>query len=100
MSEEQLKAFLKKAIADPSLQKKLMAADNHNAVVSIANELGFPISVDTLKKSAGLTPKELESVSGGAAKMAGQAQCVAPNCTTTTGVCGATQYGNMGPNMV
>ena len=93
MSEEQLSSFMQKALNDTLLQKKLMAADDHHAVVSIANELGFSISVDSLKKSASLTPKELEKLSGGVEKVAGQAQCAAPNCTTTTSVCGATISG-------
>ena len=41
MSEEQLKAFLEKVKADPSLQKKLKAAGlaaNQQAVLSVASE--------------------------------------------------------------
>ena len=66
MSEEQLKAFLEKVKADTSLQEKLKAAANADAVVSIAKEAGFSISADDLKKAQELTEEELEGVAGGA----------------------------------
>ena len=65
MSEEQLKAFLEKVKADTSLQEKLKAAGDADAVVSIAKEEGFSISVDDLTKAQSLTEEELEGVSGG-----------------------------------
>ena len=43
MSEEQLKAFLEKVTADTSLQEKLKAASDADAVVSIAKEEGLSI---------------------------------------------------------
>ena len=67
MSEEQLKAFLEKVKADASLQEKLKAAVDANAVASIAKEAGFMISVDDLKNAqpTELSEDELEGVAGG-----------------------------------
>ena len=48
MSEEQLKAFLEKVQSDTSLQEKLKAAGDANAVAAIAKEAGFIISADDL----------------------------------------------------
>ena len=68
MSEEQLKAFLKKVIVDSSLQEKLKAAADSDAVALIANEAGFSISANDLKNAQSdlseLSEKELEGVSG------------------------------------
>ena len=44
MSEEQLKAFLEKVKADTSLQEKLKAASDADAVVAIAKAAGFTIT--------------------------------------------------------
>ena len=66
MSEEQVKAFLEKVKADTSLQEKLKAAADANAVAAIAKEAGFSISADDLKKAqAEVSEKELEGVAGG-----------------------------------
>ena len=74
MSEEQLKAFLEKVKADTSLQEKLKAAVDVEAVVAIAKEAGLMISADELKKAQSdelkkaqseISDEELESVSGG-----------------------------------
>ena len=66
MSEEQLKAFLEKVKADSSLQEKLKAAADANAVTAIAKEAGFSISVDDLTKAQSeLSDEELEGVAGG-----------------------------------
>ena len=66
MSEEQLKAFLEKLKADTSLQEKLKAAADTNAVVAIAKEAGFMISADDLKNAQSeLSDKELEGAAGG-----------------------------------
>jgi predicted ribosomally synthesized peptide with nif11-like leader len=46
MSEEQLKAFLEKVQGDTSLQEKLKAAGDADAVLAIAKEAGFMISAD------------------------------------------------------
>jgi predicted ribosomally synthesized peptide with nif11-like leader len=67
MSEEQLKAFLEAVKADASLQEKLKAAGDADAVVVIAKAAGFGISVDELKKfQAEISDEELEGVAGGA----------------------------------
>ena len=66
MSEEQLKAFLEKVKADTSLQEKLKAAADANAVAAIAKEAGFSISADDLKNvQSDLSDEELEGVAGG-----------------------------------
>ncbi len=67
MSEEQLKAFLEKVKADTSLQEKLKAAGDSDAVLAIAKEAGFMISADDLTKAQSeLSEEELEGVAGGA----------------------------------
>ena len=66
MSEEQLKEFLEKLKADTSLQDKLKAAADSDAVLAIAKEAGFSISDDDLKKAQSeISDEELESASGG-----------------------------------
>ena len=66
MSEEQLKSFLEKVKTDTSLQQRLKAAADADAVVSIAKEAGFSISADDLKKAQSeISEEELEGVSGG-----------------------------------
>ena len=66
MSEEQLKAFLEKVKADTSLQEKLKAATDSDAVVAIAKEAGFSISADDLTKAQSeLSEEELEGAAGG-----------------------------------
>ena len=71
MSEDQLKAFLEKVKADTSLQEKLKAAADANAVIGIAKEAGFMISADDLTKEIQrlqqleLSEEELEGVAGG-----------------------------------
>ena len=67
MSEEQLKAFLEKVKADTSLQEKLKAAADADAVAAIAKEAGFSISADDLKNAQSeLSDEELDGVAGGA----------------------------------
>ncbi len=69
MSEEQLKAFLEKVKGDTSLQEKLKAAADADAVAAIAKEAGFMISADDLKNAADefekVSEEELENVAGG-----------------------------------
>ena len=67
MSEEQLKAFIEKVKADTSLQEKLKAAADADAVLAIAKEAGFMISADDLKigPATELSDEELEDVAGG-----------------------------------
>ena len=67
MSEEQLKAFLETAKGDTSLQQRLKAAADSDAVVSIAKEAGFSISADDMKNAQSeISEEELEGVAGGA----------------------------------
>ena len=66
MSEEQLKAFLEKVKSDTSLQEKLKAAADNDAVAAIAKDAGFSISADDLKKAQSeISEEELEGVAGG-----------------------------------
>ena len=68
MSEEQLKAFLEKVKADASLQEKLRAAGDADAVLAIAKEAGFSISAEDLTKAQSeVSDKDLESAAGGQA---------------------------------
>ena len=69
MSEEQLKAFLEKVKGDTTLQEKLKAAANPDAVAAIAKAAGFSVSVDDLKSAQSkLSDEELEGAAGGAPK--------------------------------
>ena len=66
MSEEQLKAFLAKVKTDTSLQEKLKAAADSDAVLEIAKDAGFCISADNLHKAQfEVSEQELEDVAGG-----------------------------------
>ena len=51
MSEEQLKAFMEAVKADAGLQEKLNEAGDADAVVSIAKQAGFLISLDELQRA-------------------------------------------------
>ena len=63
MSEEQLKAFLEKVQGEISLQEKLKAAADANAVAAIAKEAGFSISADDLKNAqSAISAEELEAI--------------------------------------
>ena len=85
MSEEQLKAFLEKVKADTSLQEKLKAASDADAVVAIAKEAGFSISADDLKKAPSeISEEELEGVAGGAGTDVLNGGC---NSDSVTGWC-------------
>ncbi|CAE22306.1 possible Protein of unknown function DUF61 [Prochlorococcus marinus str. MIT 9313] len=64
MSEEQLKAFIAKVQADPSLQEQLKAEGADT--VAIAKAAGFSITTEDLKEHRQtLSDDELESVAGG-----------------------------------
>ena len=66
MSEEQLKAFLEKVKGDTTLQEKLKAASDADAVVAIAKEAGFSIAADHLIKAlTEISDEELEQAAGG-----------------------------------
>ncbi|KZR80705.1 Nitrogen fixation protein of unknown function [Synechococcus sp. MIT S9509] len=67
MSEEQLKAFLAKIKGDTSLQERLKAAADVDAVLAIAKDAGLSISTDDLKKAQSeISEEELEVAGGGA----------------------------------
>jgi len=64
MSEEQLKAFIAKVQADPSLQEQLKAEGADP--VAIAKAAGFTIKQQDLHRQASeLSDEELEAVAGG-----------------------------------
>ena len=63
MSEEQFKAFLEKVKGNTSLQEKLNAASDADAIVAIAKDAGFVISADEITKVQ--EDAELEGAAGG-----------------------------------
>ena len=64
MSEEQLKAFIAKIQADPSLQEQLKAEGAD--VVAIAKAAGFSITTEDLNSHRqGVSDDELEGAAGG-----------------------------------
>ena len=69
MSEDQLNAFLEKVKADTSLQEKLKAAGDADAVVAIAIEAGFGISAEDIQLMQSATgevsDEELQGAAGG-----------------------------------
>ena len=66
MPEEQLKAFLEAVKANASLQEKLKAAADPDAVVAIAKREGFTVSTDELNRvHSNISEDELEGVAGG-----------------------------------
>ena len=85
MSEEQLKAFLEKVQVDTSLQEKLKAAVDADAVTAIAKEAGFSITVEDIQsmQSPELSDNELEAAAGGKLVYDTHKYC-ATTCLTTT----------------
>ena len=65
MSEEQLIAFKKAVKGDTTIQDKLKAAADADAVVMIAKAAGFMISVNDLQKGQEVSDEELDGVVGG-----------------------------------
>ena len=66
MAEEQLKPVSTKAKDGQSIQEKLKAASDADAVAAIAKEAGFMICADDLTKAQSeLSEEELENVAGG-----------------------------------
>ena len=64
MTQEQLKAFIAKVQADPSLQEQLKAEGAD--VVAIAKAAGFSITTEDLNSHRqGVSDDELEGVAGG-----------------------------------
>jgi predicted ribosomally synthesized peptide with nif11-like leader len=77
MSEEQLLALLAKLKGDAGLQEKFKGAADLDAVVTIAKEAGFDVSMaDWLRHQAKqileLTDEELDGVAGSFADTRGQ----------------------------
>ena len=84
MSEEQLKAFIAKVQADPSLQEQLKAEGAD--VVAIAKAAGFSITTEDLN-SHELSDDELEGAAGGWISVAPHS---GPNyCSISDCVCAA-----------
>ena len=76
MSEEQLKAFLEKVKADTSLQEKLKAAADTDAVLAITKEAGFMISADDLKSAQSeISEEELEGAAAAGKSWKGPGIC-------------------------
>ncbi|QNI54556.1 nif11-like leader peptide domain protein [Synechococcus sp. BIOS-E4-1] len=65
MSNDQLMAFMEKALADKGLQSRLKDAGSPQAVAEIAKELGYSVPVDDLYAGDSLSAEELEGVAGG-----------------------------------
>ena len=81
MSEEQLKAFLQKIKADTSLQEKLKASSDADAIAAVAKEAGFSISAEDLKNAQSkISKEELEGMAGGVASVGFLASCNSPIC--------------------
>ena len=66
MSEEQLKAFWEATQADSALQQKLQGVTDLGAIVVIAKEAGFTISVEELQAAQmELSDEQLDGAAGG-----------------------------------
>ena len=80
MSEEQLKAFIAKVQADPSLLEQLKAEGADP--VAIAKAAGFSITTEDLKEQRQtLSDKELEGAAGGAWATADKTcECILADC--------------------
>ena len=66
MSEEQLKAFWEATQADSALQQKLQGVTDLGAIVDIAKEAGFTISVEELEQAQmELSDEQLDGAAGG-----------------------------------
>ena len=66
MSEEQLKAFWDAIQSDSALQQKLQGVTDPSAIVDIAKEAGFTISVEELEQAQmKLSDEQLDGVAGG-----------------------------------
>lgn len=66
MSEQQLKAFWEASQADSALKQKLQGVTDPGAMVEIAKEAGFTISIEELEKAQmELSDEELAGAAGG-----------------------------------
>ena len=86
MSEEQLKAFIAKVQADPSLLEQLEAEDADP--VAIAKAAGFSITTEDLKEQRQtLSDRELEGVAGGVWSVDLGTNCCEETRTAVIGPC-------------
>ena len=66
MLEEQLKGFWEAIQQDQALQQKLQGVNDPGAIVDIAKEAGFTISVEELEKTQmELSDEQLDGAAGG-----------------------------------
>ena len=66
MLEEQLKGFWEAIQQDHALQQKLQGVNDPSAIVDIAKEAGFTISVEELEKAqVELSDEQLDGAAGG-----------------------------------
>ena len=65
MSEEHIKGFMEKALADLGLQSRLKAAKSPQAVADIAKEHGYTVPLEDLHAGDSLSDQELEAIAGG-----------------------------------
>lgn len=66
MSEEKLKSFLAAVQLDPVLLKKLQDIEDPEAIVNLAKEYGFELSLDFAGNSRKIvSDSHLEGISGG-----------------------------------
>ena len=66
MSDEQLKAFWDAIQSDSALQQKLQGVTDLGAIVDIAKEAGFTISVEELEQAQKeLSDEQLDGATGG-----------------------------------
>jgi predicted ribosomally synthesized peptide with nif11-like leader len=76
MSQEDFQKFLEAVRQDSSLQEKLKAATDADAVVAIAKAAGFVISADEFKKAQyGTSEEELEGIAGGMCSFFADDEC-------------------------
>ena len=78
MPEEQLNAFLEKVKVDTSLQEKLNAAADSEAILAIAKEAGFSISAEDLTKAQEEVSDEELEASAGAVRLGSARMCPTP----------------------
>jgi len=82
MSEEQLRAILAKVAEDSDLKSKLNNAADADAVVAVAKEAGFTITLDAFDQAPmEVSEEHLESVVGSGKAVA---KCKRPACLTAT----------------
>ena len=66
MSQEQLKAFLKKVDSDKSLQKKLLGVTDVDTIISMAKEAGFVLAIEEVTEGLlTLNDDQLKQVAAG-----------------------------------